>query len=127
MRKEVEHWWLQALKDLESGHKNLKMEEYHLAAFLSQQSAEKALKALHMHKLKESPGPTHSLVYLGQKTGIPREYHNGLKRLSPDFVITRYPDAAQAVPHELYDEEIAFERLEIARKVVEWVRQELKK
>jgi len=29
------------------------------------------------------------------------------------------------VPHELYDEEIAVERLEIARKVVEWVRQEL--
>jgi len=31
----------------------------------------------------------------------------------------------QSVPHELYDEEIAVERLEIAHKVVEWVRQEL--
>ena len=127
MRKEVEHWWLQALKDLDSARKNFNIEEYHLTAFLCQQSVEKALKALYIHKLKQSPGTTHSLIFLGQKTGIPKEYHNGLRRLSPDFVITRYPDAAQAVPHELYDEKIAGERIEIAEKVTEWASQGLKK
>lgn len=127
MRKEVEHWWLQALKDLDSAQKNLNIEEHHLAAFLCQQSVEKALKALYMHRFKESPGATHSLIFLGKKTGIPEEHHNGLRRLSPDFVITRYPNAAQAVPYELYDEKIAAERIGIARKVIEWVRQELEK
>lgn len=127
MRKEVENWWLQALKDLDSAQKNFNIQEYHLTAFLCQQSVEKALKAVYMHRLKESPGATHSLIFLGQKTGIPKEYHNGLRRLSPDFVITRYPNAAQAVPHELYDEGIAAERIDIARKVTEWAGQELKK
>jgi len=58
---------------------------------------------------------------------MPKEYHNGLRRLSPDFVITRYPNTAQVVPHELYDEEIATERIEIAEKVIEWASKELKK
>lgn len=126
MRKEVEHWWLQALKDLDSAHKNFNIQEYHLTAFLCQQSVEKALKAVYMHKLKESPATTHSLIFLGQKTGIPGEYYNGLRRLSPDFVITRYPDAAQALPHELYDEKIAAERIQIAEKVIEWATLQLK-
>jgi len=125
VRKEVRDWWLQAQKDLESARKNLGIEEYHLTAFLCQQSVEKALRGVHIRKLKRSPGATHSLVFLGQETGIPKEYHNGLRRLSPDFVITRYPDAAQALPHELYDESIATERIDITGKVVEWASREL--
>lgn len=101
--------------------------EYHLTAFLCHQSVEKALKAVYMHKLKQSPGATHSLIFLGRETGIPKEHHNGLRRLSPDFVITRYPDAAQAIPHELYDETIAAERMDVARKVIAWASRELKK
>lgn len=127
MRKEVEEWWKQALKDLESAEKNLRIEEYYLTAFLCQQSVEKALKALYIHKLKESPGATHSLITLGRRVNIPDEYYNVLRRLSPDFVITRYPNAAHAVPYELYDEEIAEERLEISKKVIEWLRKELER
>lgn len=127
MRKEAEDWWLQALKDLDSAQKNKDIREYHLTAFLCQQSVEKSLKALYIHRLRESPGTTHSLIFLGKKTGIPEEYHNGLRRLAPDFVITRYPNAAHAVPYELYDERIAAERIEIAKKVIEWVKKELKK
>jgi HEPN domain-containing protein len=127
MRKEVEEWWLQALKDLNSAEKNLTIEEFYLTAFLCQQSVEKALKALYMHRLKESPGATHSLIFLGRNVGIPDEYYNTLRRISPDFVVARYPNAAHALPYELYDEAIAKERLELARKVIEWVQAELKK
>ncbi|OFV68420.1 MAG: DNA-binding protein [Candidatus Syntrophoarchaeum caldarius] len=127
MRKEVKEWWKQALKDLDSAEKNLNIGEYYLTAFLCQQSVEKSLKALYIHKLKESPGPTHSLIFLGKEVGIPEEYHSTLRRLSPDFVITRYPDAAHTVPYELYDEEIAKERLERSMKVIEWIRKELMK
>ncbi|MDI6723131.1 MAG: HEPN domain-containing protein [Methanobacterium sp.] len=126
MREEVSNWWKQALKDLESASKNLEIKEYYVAAFLSQQAAEKALKALYIHKLKESSGPTHSLLFLGRSVKIPDEFLSGLRKLSPDFVITRYPDAANGVPYELYDDEIARERLKIAKGVVKWVEQELK-
>ena len=118
MRKEVEEWWKQALKDLDSAEKNLSIDEYYITAFLCQQSVEKSLKALYIHKLKESPGKTHSLLFLGRKVDIPEEYHSILRRLSPDFVITRYPVAANGVPYELYDIEIAKERLELSNKVL---------
>lgn len=85
-------------------------------AFLSQQATEKALKALYIHTVKESPGPTHSLLFLGKSVKIPDEFFSGLRKLSPDFVITLYPDAAHGVPYELYGDEIAKEKLEIAKK-----------
>ncbi len=127
MREEVSNWWKQALKDLESAKKNLEIEEYYIAAFLSQQAAEKALKALYIHKIKESPGPTHSLLFLGKRVGILEEFHTALRKLSPDFVITRYPDAVHGLPYELYDEEISRERLELAEKVIKWVKKELER
>ena len=126
MREEVRMWWKQALKDLESAEKNLKIEEYYLTAFLCQQSVEKALKALYIHKLKTFPGVTHSLIYLGKKVGVPREFESILKKLTPDFVVARYPDVTQTAPYELYDKEIAEEKLKMAKKVIEWVEKELK-
>ena len=109
MRIEVELWWRQALKDLEAAEKNFELGEYFVTAFLCQQSVEKALKGLYIHKLKESPSTTHSLIYLGRKVEIPEDYESLFRRIQPDFVMIRYPDAAQALPHELYDEEIARE------------------
>ncbi len=73
MRKEVGEWWKQALKDFESAEKNLGICEYHITTFLCQQSVEKSLKALYIHKLKDSPGKTHSILYLGREIGIPKE------------------------------------------------------
>jgi len=126
MREEVSNWWKQALKDLESASKNFEIKEYYVVAFLSQQATEKALKAIYIHTVKESPGPTHSLLFLGKSVKIPDEFFSGLRKLSPDFVITLYPDAVNGLPYELYDDEIAKEKLEIAKNVINWVKKELK-
>ncbi len=72
MRKEVEIWLKQALKDFESAKKNLKIREYYLVAFLCQQAVEKGLKALFIHLHKKLPEKTHSLIYLGRKVKIPK-------------------------------------------------------
>ena len=127
MREEVYNWWEQSLKDLESAKKNLSIESYYVTAFLSQQAAEKALKALYIYKLKDSPGKTHSLLRLGREVGIPSEFYHGLRKLNPDFILTRYPDVADGVPYELYDEKIAIDKLKLAEEVLEWVKKELKK
>ncbi len=66
-------------------------------------------------------------MYPGKKVGIPKEFESQLRKLTPDFVMSRYPDAAQTAPYELYDEEIAKEKLDIARSVIAWVRKELEK
>ena len=127
MREEVENWWKQAERDLLSARNAFNSKDYYLVAFLCQQTVEKALKALYIKKKKESPGATHSLVFLGKSTGIPEQFYGALRRLSPDFVITRYPDAAHGLPYELYDEGIAKERMNLAKEVIGWVKEELEK
>ncbi|MCD6403198.1 MAG: HEPN domain-containing protein [Candidatus Aenigmarchaeota archaeon] len=127
MRVEVENWWRQALKDLETAKKNLKIKEYYAAAFFSHQSVEKALKALYIHKKRETPGPTHSLIFLGKSVNIPKRFLSILRKLNPDYVLTRYPDAAYGLPYELYDENMAIEKIQMAEAVIEWVKKKLKK
>ena len=78
-------------------------------------------------RLKFPSGAINPLVYLGKSVGIPKEYETLLRKIQPDFVVSRYPDVAQSLPYELYDEEIAKERITIARKVIEWVKKELER
>ncbi|RLI72167.1 hypothetical protein DRO97_09155 [Archaeoglobales archaeon] len=63
-------------------------------------------QALYIHEFKKSE-PTHSLIYLGKSLGVPKELEAILRDLTPDFVISRYPDVAQEVSYELYDQDIA--------------------
>ncbi|MFW6126415.1 MAG: HEPN domain-containing protein [Chloroflexota bacterium] len=45
--------------------------------------------------------------------------------LSPDYLTTRYPDAANAVPARLYDRQSAELHLNFARQVISWAREQL--
>ena len=127
MRKEAELWWKQSVEDLKSAEENLKIERYYLVAFLCHQAVEKALKGLYIEKLRESPGATHSLIFLGRKVGIPADLMGHLRKLTPDFLIARYPNAAHGLPYELYDRGMAEERLKFAREVLRWVEETLKR
>ncbi len=49
-----------------------------------------------------------------------------LRELTIHYTIAMYPNAANAVPYELYDETRARELVERARRVLEWVRQYLR-
>jgi len=48
-----------------------------------------------------------------------------LRELTIHYTVARYPGAANALPYELYDEEKARDLIERAKKVVEWVKQNL--
>lgn len=95
-------------------------------AFLCQQSVEKGLKSLYLEKLKANPGPIHSLLTLATAVGMPGKHFTTLRKISVDFVATRYPDAASGLPYEIYDKAIATERLDECGKVLAWIRKELK-
>ncbi len=60
MKKEVQNWWGQAQADLKAAKDNYYHEIYYVASFLSQQAAEKALKAVLLLKNNIIP-KTHSL------------------------------------------------------------------
>jgi len=124
-RREAEEWWREALKDLEVAEKLLRYGHYNHVAFLSHQAVEKALKALIIEKLRVLPPKIHNLLELGRvlsEEGIDiSEIVDDLKDLNPHYLTSRYPDAANGMPSEVYSERIARQCLLMARKVVSWI------
>lgn len=126
MREEAILWLKQANNDLKYAQSNLDAGIYYVCAFLSQQAAEKALKALYIESKRKVPIKTHNLVELGKELQAPSYMIKGLRKINPAFVTARYPDAANGVPAEMFDEDIAKEHLEKAKEILEWVEQTIK-
>ncbi len=106
---------------------NLKVAQFYVCAFLSQQAAEKSLKAVHIERLHRLAPRTHNLLELGRQVKVPSKLFASLRALNPEFVVTRYPDAANGVPAEIYDRRLAVAKLRHAEKVVRWVRSKIQK
>jgi HEPN domain-containing protein len=126
MRPEVERLLKQADRDLENARKNISIAAYEVAAFLAQQAVEKYLKGAWV-VVQRAPAPhTHSLPELGDGLGSPVEIRRRLAELTPDYTVSRYPDAANAIPYEIYDEEIALAKVAAAEQVIGWVRDRIR-
>jgi HEPN domain-containing protein len=125
MRKEIENWWKQGKNDLEKAKVLFKSKNFDGTSFFCQQAVEKTLKALILLKTKEKNIEGHSLVYLGKMARLPKTFFSGLKKLSPQYFISRYPDVTEEVPYELYDEKLAKEFLDIAEEVIKWIEKQL--
>ncbi len=127
MRQEIKNWWEQAEIDLKNAEMNLKNDAYYLCVFLCQQAIEKGLKAFFMLKKKESPGMTHSLIYLATETAVPKIFFDFLARLTPEFVSTRYPDMSDDIPARLYTKGLAAEILTKAKELMLWLKDQMMK
>lgn len=127
--QEAEIWLRQAERDLKKAENDLITGDWDSAAFWSQQAAEKALKALlSRHGIAAK---THNLLELARRikeeVGIDvADVEPLLRELTIHYTISRYPNAANAEPYELYDEQKARGLVEMARRVVAWVKQNLR-
>lgn len=126
MREEVILWFEQAKDDLKNAEKNLAQDIYYVCAFLSQQAAEKALKAYYIKTKREIPVKTHNLITLGKALEVPEEILSYLRELNSDYVTTRYPDAANGLPSEIFDKAIALDHMTKAQEVMSWVTSRIK-
>jgi len=125
MRREAENWFRQSKADLKTAKDCLDTANYYAVAFFSQQAIEKALKAYYVIKKKMAPPRTHNLLELSLKLEVPEEYLTMSRELTPEFIITRYPDAAGGPPFELYDERSAREILTRAKRFFEWLERKI--
>ena len=125
MRKESLRLLEQSRHDFDTSAQLLKIRIYYASVFFAEQAAEKAIKALHIEKKRKAEF-THDLVELAQVLDAPRDVLKAAAELSPDYIITRYPDAANGVPAALYDEESAVAHSGYAERIIKWVKQELK-
>lgn len=120
MANEIKEWLERAERDLDSSRYNLRGKKYDVAAFLAQQAAEKAMKALYIMKYKEL-WKIHDLVKLGEKVSAPKEILVLCEKLNQHYIATRYPVEAE------YSEADSSEAVNDSEKVIEWARQMISK
>lgn len=118
--KTIEGWIGKAEKDLEDAKFNLENERLEVAAFLSHQAAEKALKALYIMKF-ERLWRIHDLEQLCLAIKAGKKIVEISRQLNPHYIETRYPLETD------YTREIAENAFGNAERVLRWVKEKLKK
>jgi len=119
MEEDIREWLKKSESDFDAARFNLEGKKYDVSAFLSQQAAEKALKAVYIKKFK-SLLKIHDLVLLCRKLGAPKEIEDVCKTLTAFYIETRYP----GIVDEIGEKEAA-NALAYSQKVIEWSKKNL--
>jgi len=82
------------------------------------------LKALYIYQKKRLP-KTRNIVELASDLESPDEVIEACQELNPDYVTTRYVDAANGVPAKMYSHNSAIIHLQYAKTVIKWTQQYL--
>jgi len=112
-------------RQIESAEKNAGIGEYYVAVSLSINASEKALK-LACREVHATMPNGEKLTSLGNALHAPDSIATILRKLSIDRTVLHLGENNSASstgigdPYELYDREMAEEKIENARKVVEW-------
>lgn len=127
MREEIKNWWKQAKRDLKTSENSYNSGDYYASVFWCQQSLEKGLKSFIMSskRFRSSELAFHSLIRLSRVAKMPKKFNNFLRSLSPEYYISRYPDASEEVPYEIYTKEDAKDILEKSKKIIKWLREKI--
>jgi HEPN domain-containing protein len=123
--REYGRWMRQARQDLEDARFCLEGGRYHLACFISQQAAEKALKAF-LYRKGHRVVWGHSVAELLDEAGRYDPALGGLRAkgsfLDRFYIPTRYPNGLPGgIPSEAFTLQDAEAALEVASELVEAV------
>lgn len=124
MKEEVQRWLTMAKDDLASAKTNLKNRKYYVCAFLSQQAAEKALKAL-LIKKKNKLFKIHDLVILGRIVELPENLIKKAEQLSQVYIESRYGAVNEIVPSKKFKKQNSEEYLAIATELLKWAKENI--
>jgi len=117
-------WFRQAKKDLDDAQFTYEGGRFNLTCFLSQQAAEKALKA-YLYSLGEELVLGHSVAKLLNEASGHNPAFRALKKVSgldKYYIPTRYPNGLPGgVPYEAFDEVDADRAMELASELVCYV------
>ncbi len=116
---DVKEWMKKAEEDLDVALYNFKGNKLNAALFFSQQSAEKALKAVYIKKFGKL-WKTHDLVELGKEINVPANILEICAALNPAYLITRYPNI-----DENYKKSDVQSLIEEAKVILKWSKENL--
>ncbi|NYZ60108.1 HEPN domain-containing protein [Candidatus Micrarchaeota archaeon] len=127
MREEILWWLKQAEADFRSAGNSFASKDYHTSVFSIHQAVEKALKAVYIQKEGTTALKTHNLIELGKHLKVPPLMLNFLAKISPEYALSRYPDASYGIPAERYTSQMVEEYIKEAEKVLSWAQSQIRK
>lgn len=125
IEEQVQMWLRQGERELDRARRLFAQDDFDGAAVFAQQVAEKFLKALYIARFQTLPPRTYDLQCLAMALGAPADLAAIGKPLTEDYFRARYPDLAGAAPYEVFNANIAQERIQQAEQIRNWVRQQL--
>jgi HEPN domain-containing protein len=125
MPNRAHDWFAQAERDLDQARASERDGRHEWACFAAQQSAEMALKALHLSLGQEAWGHVVARL-LGALPNFPADLQEKAKVLDNYHVATRYAHGhSEGAPHEHYGPLQSDEAIRYATEIVEFVRARL--
>jgi len=129
-RREGDRWLAQAQHDVRAAAVNRESGFPEIACFLSQQSAEKALKA-YLYAAGERPVLGHATHLLVQRCA---EYDrafvdllDGCRLLDQFYIAARYPNGIpDGIPHDVYTDDQAAHAVRTAERIIGYVAEQLR-
>lgn len=121
-------WFSQACRDLNQAEDSRREARHEWACFAAQQSAEKAVKALHLHCGQEAWGHVVAklLEELPDRLGASPELIERGRVLDNFYIPPRYPNShPEGAPFEHYGPLHSQEAIRYAREIVEFVRSQM--
>lgn len=121
-------WFDQAVRDLEQARDSQRDGRHEWACFAAQQSAEKAVKALHLHLGQEAWGHVVAklLRELPPAANAPAMLVERARVLDSFYIPPRYPNAhPEGAPFEHYGPLQSEEAIRYASEIIEFVRAQM--
>jgi HEPN domain-containing protein len=119
-------WFNQALRDLEQAESSQAEGRHEWACFAAQQSAEKAVKALHLFLKQEAWGNVVARLLKELPLTIPEDLIDKAKVLDGLYIPTRYANGhPEGAPFEHYGKIQSRDAIEYAREILEFVRSQM--
>lgn len=116
-------WFAQARRDLEQAESSRAEERHEWACFAAQQSAEKAVKALHLRLGQEAWGHVVSRLLRDLPLTVPTDLIEKARVLDGFYIPTRYANGhAEGPPFEHYGTLQSREAIQYASEILEFVR-----
>lgn len=122
-KRRAQDWLNQAKNDLLWAKQGIASGFYSQVCFLSQQAAEKAIKAIAYYQ--EYEVRSHSIVMIAKKLGVNSDVMEAGRQLDIYYISSRYPDAfPEGAPFEIFSEHQAHEAVRNAQVIIDRAEQE---
>ncbi|MGD8975123.1 MAG: HEPN domain-containing protein [Desulfobacterales bacterium] len=123
MAERSKDWFAQAERDLEQAKSSQKEGRHEWACFAAQQSAEKAVKALHLFLKQEAWGHVVARLLNELPTNVSEELLDKAKVLDGMYIPTRYANGyPEGAPFEHYGKIQSRDAINYAGEILEFVR-----